>query len=85
MQAHSVRCWRPPSVFGRAISRRVSARLVVPGASSEFAVVAFLQCVVQIGGGVGLAVVFDLFVALDLNHAAANLFDALKEGYYGKF
>src|SRR6476659_5839579 len=36
----------------------------------ELAVVAFFQCVVEIGGGVLLAVVFDLFVALHRNFRA---------------
>src|SRR5690606_25894921 len=46
-------------------------------AGSELAVVTLFQGVEQVGGGVGLAVVFDLFVALDLDRAAVVELEAV--------
>src|SRR5690606_31328828 len=46
--------------------------------TSELAVVAFLEGIEQVGGGVGLAVVFDLLVALDLHHRAVFQLEAVQ-------
>src|SRR5690554_6491129 len=47
------------------------AAVIAPyGRPSELAVVAFLEGVEEVGGAVQLAVVLDLFVALELDHAA---------------
>src|SRR5688572_28651333 len=40
------------------------------GARSKLAVIPFLEGIEQVRGAVHFAVVFDLFVALDLDHAA---------------
>src|SRR3546814_9437647 len=45
--------------------------------SSEFAVIPFLQGVEQVGGGVHLAVVFDLLVARDFHHGAVVELEAV--------
>src|SRR5207342_1201438 len=45
--------------------------------TSELAVVTLFQRIEQVGGGVHLAVVFDLLVALDLDHAAVFEFEAV--------
>src|SRR3546814_19853217 len=45
--------------------------------SSEFAVIPFLQGVEQVGGGVHLAVAFDLPVARDFTHGAVVELDAV--------
>ena len=44
---------------------------------SEFAVVAFFERVEQVGGGVGFAVVFDLFVALGFDHGTVFELEAV--------
>src|SRR3546814_7132431 len=44
---------------------------------SEFAVIPFLQGVEQVGGGVHLAVVFDLLVARDFHHGAVVELEAV--------
>src|SRR3546814_3545545 len=46
-------------------------------AASEFAVVTLFQGVEQVGGGVHLAVVFDLLVALDFHHGAVVELEAV--------
>src|SRR3546814_10673031 len=45
--------------------------------ASEFAVIPFLQGVEQVGGGVHLAVVFDLLVARDFHHGAVVELEAV--------
>src|SRR5690606_32538060 len=45
--------------------------------ASELAVIAFFQRVEQVGGGVGFAVVLDLFVAPDLDRAAVFQLEAV--------
>src|SRR5690606_16152372 len=60
----------------------VAASRVPPGSDgeeepAELAVIAFLQGVEQVGGGVDLAVVLDLLVALDLQHAAVLELEAV--------
>ena len=44
---------------------------------SELAVVAFFQGIEQVGGGMGFAVVFELLVAADLDHAAVFQLEAV--------
>src|SRR3546814_13454464 len=46
-------------------------------AASEFAVVTLFQGVEQVGGGVHLAVVFDLLVAWDFHHGAVVELEAV--------
>src|SRR5690606_30096752 len=49
-----------------------------PWPTSELAVIAFLEGIEQVGGGVGLAVVLDLLVALDLHHRAVLQLEAVQ-------
>src|SRR5690606_41884137 len=65
----SDRPWRAPGTARATAFVSTAAPLSHPGRGlrrSELAVVPFLEGVEQVGGGVGLAVVLDLLVALDL-------------------
>src|SRR5690606_25292759 len=48
-----------------------------PACGLELAVIAFLECIEQIGRGVRFAIVLDLFIALDLHHGTVLELEAV--------